>query len=120
MLGTSANDTGRFSKNGVVALSISDPNRVPADLQPGDTVDIFALGKGGARIVLSDITVRTVGPARVTTEAATAANGTVQNGAIAPSIVGLDIKDAETAKILYDTVAQGESFALYLHNPPAK
>ena len=117
MLGTSATDTTRFPAGGAVAVTINDPNRVPADLQPGDSVDIFALGKDGASVVLSDITVRTVGPAHAKAPGTTTANGSAQNGGIPPSIVGLDIKDAKTAAKLYGIVARGGQMALYLHNP---
>jgi hypothetical protein len=135
MLGTSVNERGRFPVGGAAAVTISDPNRVPADLQPGDSVDIFALSKDGATRVLSDITVRTVGSAHARTTGpssangtaadgaaanGTAANGTAANSAVSPSIVGLDIKDAQTATTLYDLVARGNQIALYLHNPPAR
>jgi pilus assembly protein CpaB len=120
MLSTSGVTTGRFPAGGAVSLTINDPNRVPADLQAGDTVDIFQLSKDGAVLVLSNITVRTVGPAHEqTTTGTTAANGAGQSSTIPPTIVGLDIRDAATARTLYDVVARGNQMALYLHNRPA-
>jgi pilus assembly protein CpaB len=115
MLSSSGVTAGRFPAGGAVSLTINDPNRVPADLQAGDTVDIVRLGKDGASVVLSDIRVRTVGPNHEQTAAGTTtANGT---GGIPPTIVGLDIRDAPTATKLYDVVARGDQVALYVHNP---
>jgi pilus assembly protein CpaB len=121
MLTSSSASPGRFAQNGAISVTINDPNRVPADLQPGDTVDIFELSKNTAKVVLSDITVRTIGPAHVQAQTGTsAASGTTQNAGVSPSIVGLDIKDADTARLLYEVVARGDQIALYLHNSPGK
>jgi hypothetical protein len=118
MLSSSGATAGRFPAGGAVALNINDPNRVPADLQPGDMVDIVRLGKDGAVPVLSNVRVRTVGPSHdQTTAGTTGAGGTGQGGTIPPTIIGLDIKDAATATKLYDVVARGDQVALYVHNP---
>jgi pilus assembly protein CpaB len=119
MLSSSAAGASRFPAGGAVSLTINDPNRVPADLQPGDTVDIVELGKGTATIPdgLSNIKVRTIGPAHDPTSGAVASTGSAQS-TISPTIVGLDIKDADTAKLLLGIVAKGEQVALYVHNPP--
>jgi pilus assembly protein CpaB len=119
MLSSSGTSAGRFPVGGAASITINDPNRVPADLQPGDTVDIVELSKSGAQLVdgLSNIKVRTVGPAHGQTSGTTSANGSGQNGTIPPTIVGLDIKDAATATKLYGIVARGDQVALYLHNP---
>ena len=121
MLSSSGVTAGRFPAGGAVALSINDPNRVPADLQPGDTVDIVRLSKDGAVPVLSNVKVRTVGPAHEQTTVGTTTSGTTsgtgQSGTIPPTIIGLDIKDAATATKLYDVVARGDQVALYVHNP---
>src|SRR3954470_4074122 len=106
MLGT---QNARFPRGGAVALTITDPNRVPADLQPGDVVDVYAYGGrlGEAKLIVPAVRVRTVGPLH-------AAGGTAAgtSGTVAPTIVGFDV-NSTNAKKLYDIVASGEQAALY-------
>jgi pilus assembly protein CpaB len=107
--------TSRFPQGGAVAISISDPNRVPADLAVGDTVDVYAFGGSGgkAREVVSGVRVRSIGNALAPTSG-TATPGTATS--VPVTIVGFDV-DQATAKKLYDMVAAGEQPALYDHNP---
>jgi pilus assembly protein CpaB len=113
MLGTQ--QTGRFPKDGAVAISISEPNRVPADLTPGDVVDVYALGANGKglRPVASCLTVRSIGalPGSSTGTPAPAAGGSVSG-----TVIGFDANQS-TAKNLYAMVGAGEQPALYDHNP---
>jgi pilus assembly protein CpaB len=106
MLGT---QNARFPRGGAVALSITDPNRVPADLQPGDLVDVYAYGGrlSGLTRIATRIQVRTLGPAHGTGSAAGSTSGTV-----APTIVGFDVSRADAEK-LYGIVAAGQQAALY-------
>jgi hypothetical protein len=114
MLGTSTVDTARFPAGGAASVTISDPNRVPADLRAGDTVDVFELTKDKANRFLTNIKVRTVGlQAETGGDAATAP---AQNGAIPATIVGLNVGSGD-AQDLYNVVARGGQIALYLHNP---
>jgi pilus assembly protein CpaB len=101
----------RFPKGGAVAISIPDPNRVPADLKQGDIVDVYALSQGnaGARLVAEGVQVRSVGNLEQSGGTATPRTGT---GSIPVTTVGFDV-DAQTAKRLYDMVAAGEQPALY-------
>jgi pilus assembly protein CpaB len=116
MLGPTAVDTTRFPKGGAVAVTINDPNRVPADLRAGDTVEIFELTKAASTKVLDDITVRSIG-AQTTPGTGTAPGAAAApNGAIPATIVGLNVTEAE-AKTLYDIVARGGQIALYVRNP---
>ena len=132
MLSTSGASTGNFPAGGVASLTISDPNRVPAELSAGDVVDVIRLTKDGAQPLLSDITVRSVGPVTqgatgtaaggangtaaggANGTAAGGANGTAQNGTVPPSIVALNVSQAQ-AVTLYTAVARGEQMAVYLH-----
>jgi pilus assembly protein CpaB len=116
MLSTSGASTGNFSAGGVASLTISDPNRVPAELSAGDLVDVVRLGKDGARILLSNISVRSVGPAGQggTGSAVGGASGTAQNGTVPPSIVALNVSQGD-AVTLYSAVARGDQMAVYLH-----
>jgi pilus assembly protein CpaB len=121
MLSSSAVDTGRFPAGGAVSLTVNDPNRVPADLRVGDTVDVVALTKDGkATVVLTNITVRTIGPAGQAGTAGTGAvgapgaNGTAQNGVIPATIIDLNATQ-DQALTVYGGVARGDQFALYLH-----
>jgi len=113
MLGTQ--QTGRFPKDGAVSISISEPNRVPADLLVGDVVDVYALAANGkgSRPVASCLTVRSIGP--LTGSPA----GTAAPAAGAPvsgAVIGFDA-NTSTAKNLYAMVGAGEEPALYDHNP---
>jgi pilus assembly protein CpaB len=132
MLSTSGASTGNFPAGGVASLTISDPNRVPAELTAGDVVDVVRLTKDRTEVLLRDITVRSVGPvtqgATGTTAgsangtaagsangtAAGSASGTAQNGSIPPSIVALNVSQAQ-AVALYAAVAHGDQMAVYLH-----
>jgi pilus assembly protein CpaB len=124
MLSASGANAGNFPAGGVASLTITDPNRVPAELSAGDVVDVFRLGKDGAQVLLQNITVRSVGPAgqgatgtAIGGAAGTAvggASGTAQSGVIPPSIVGLNVSQTD-AKTLYGAVAQGDQVAIYLH-----
>src|SRR3954451_764607 len=103
------NQNARFPQGGAVALAITDPNRVPADLQPGDVVDVYAYGGrlSGLTRVVTKVRVRTLGPAHGTGSAAGSTSGTV-----APTIVGFDVSRADAEK-LYGIVAAGQQAALY-------
>ncbi len=106
MLGT---QNARFPRGGAVALSITDPNRVPADLQPGDLVDVYAYGGrlSGLTRIATRIQVRTIGPARAAGGSAGASGGSVP-----PTIVGFDVT-SQNAEKLYGIVAAGQQAALY-------
>jgi hypothetical protein len=124
MLSTSGASAGSFPAGGVASLTITDPNRVPAELSAGDVVDVFTLTKDGADILLRDVTVRSVGPVAQGSAGTAAgaaggtavggANGTAQGGTVPPSIVGLNVSQAD-ARTLYSAVAQGAQIAIYLH-----
>jgi pilus assembly protein CpaB len=106
MLGT---QNARFPRGGAVALAVTDPNRVPADLTPGDVVDVYAYGGRlpGLTRVVTRVQVRTIGPARV---AGATAGGS--NGSVPPTIVGFDVNSQDAQK-LYGIVAAGQQAALY-------
>jgi pilus assembly protein CpaB len=118
MLSTGAGGGGRFPNGGAVALTINDPNRVPADLKPGDTVDVFGISaKDGVRPVVSNIKVRTIGPvASGGASAGTGAAGAGVNPAsgLPVSIVGFEATD-DQARAIYGILARNEQPALYLH-----
>jgi pilus assembly protein CpaB len=107
---------GRFPQNGAVAISISDPNRVPADLQQGDIVDVYSLDQrtGIAKLEVPSVRVRSIG-SQVGAGTGAARTGT---STVPVTIVGFDV-NAKTAKLLYDMVAAGKQPALYDHNPPS-
>lgn len=107
----STNQTGRFPKGGAVAISISEPDRVPADLRNGDVVDVYALGQRGAVLVAPCVTVRSVGPLPTSQAGAAPAGGTQ---AVPATIVGFDATPEIAAK-LYAIVNQRP--ALYDHDP---
>jgi pilus assembly protein CpaB len=108
MLGTTTAETSRFPKGGAVAISIADPNRVPADLRPGDLVDVYGLGGNAATPVVSGIRVRTIGNA--TQPGAGTGAGTGVN--VPGTIVGFDASPDQARK-LYGLVASGQQVALY-------
>ena len=124
MLSTSGASTGNFPAGGVASLTISDPNRVPAELSAGDVVDVIRLTKDRTEVLLPNITVRSVGPLTqgatgtaaggANGTAAGGANGTAHNGTVPPSIVALNVSQAQ-AVTLYTAVARGEQMAVYLH-----
>ncbi len=118
MLSTGAGGAARFPNGGAVALTINDPNRVPADLKPGDTVDVFGISaKDGVRPVVSNIKVRTIGPvASGGASAGTGAAGAGVNPAsgLPVSIVGFEATD-DQARAIYGILARNEQPALYLH-----
>jgi pilus assembly protein CpaB len=116
MLSSSQTSAARFPAGGAASVTINDPNRVPADLKPGDTVDVVDLSKDNAQLAsgLSGLTVRTIGPLTQTGTTTAGANSTTQNGTIPPTIVGLNV-NSEQAVLLYAIVAKGDQVALYLH-----
>jgi pilus assembly protein CpaB len=107
--------TGRFPKDGAVSISISEPNRVPADLTVGDVVDVYALASNGkgARVVALCLSVRSIGalpgPSAGTTAPAAGAS-------VSGAVVGFDANKS-TADKLYAMVGANEQPALYDHNP---
>ncbi|HYJ74640.1 MAG TPA: hypothetical protein VEV65_03530 [Kineosporiaceae bacterium] len=108
---------GRFPKTGAVAISISEPNRVPADLTRGDVVDVYSLSANGrgAEVVARCLTVRSIGPLPASSTGSTQpAAGTSVSGAV----IGFDADSATAAK-LYGIVGAGGQPALYDHNPDA-
>jgi pilus assembly protein CpaB len=113
MLGTQ--QTGRFPKDGAVSISISEPNRVPADLLVDDVVDVYALGANGkgSRLVVPCLTVRSIGPI---TGSAPGAAAPATGAPVSGAVIGFDA-DPSTASDLYKMVGAGEQPALYDHNP---
>jgi pilus assembly protein CpaB len=101
---TSGVPTGARPGRGFVAVTISDPNRVPAQIQPGQHVAVYALGRGTPRLVVGDITVVSIG-SRTTTQT----SGTT----IAPIIVAFDADPAEAVDLL-GIEPNGEQPALYI------
>ena len=106
---------GRFPKTGAVAISISEPNRVPADLTRGDVVDVYALGANGqaARVVARCLTVRSIGPLP---GSSTGSTPPAAGSAVSGAVIGFDADSATAAK-LYGIVSEGGQPALYDHNP---
>jgi pilus assembly protein CpaB len=119
MLSSSGTSVGRFPEgSGAASVTITDPNRVPADLKPGDTVDIVELSKDNAKIAdgLVNVTVRSIGAAQAGSgTTTTGGTGTAQNGALPATIVGLNVT-SDQAVLLYSIVAKGDQVALYLHD----
>jgi len=116
MLGSSGTNAGRFPAGGAASVTISDPNRVPADLKLGDTVDVVELSKDTATTVLTGVTVRSIGGAGADATGTTTSGTTsaAQGGTIPATIVGLNVTSAQ-ALTLYTAVARGNQVALYLH-----
>jgi pilus assembly protein CpaB len=114
MLSTRTAEAARFPQGGAVALSITDPNRVPADLQPGDVVDVYSLGRGaGAQTpVVKGIRVRTIGGLAQPGTGDPGTNTGTATGSIPPTIIGFDATE-DQAKALYGAVAAGQQIALY-------
>jgi pilus assembly protein CpaB len=119
MLSASGTSAGRFPDGGAASVTINDPNRVPADLRPGDTVDVVELTKDRASVVpnLSNVRVRTIGTVSqaATGTTTSGAGGTAANGTIPATIVGLDVSQSQAVD-LYSIVAKGDQVALYLHD----
>jgi pilus assembly protein CpaB len=113
MLSTTTAEAARFPQGGAVALSIPDPNRVPADLQPGDVVDVYSLGRGAGteKPVVQGIRVRTIGPLAQPGTGGQGTTGTA-TGSIPPTIIGFDATK-DQAGALYGAVAAGQEIALY-------
>jgi len=109
MLGKTSLQNARFPSGGAVALTIAEANRVPADLSPGDTVNVYSLGARGdsPRLEVRGIKVRSIGALRQPGAGGTTAAATV-NG----SIVGFDA-DQQQAERLYSLVNAGTQVALY-------
>ncbi len=119
MLGSSGTNAGRFPAGGAASVTISDPNRVPADLKLGDTVDVVELSKDTATTVLTGVTVRSIGGAGAdatgtTTSTTSGTTSAAQGGTIPATIVGLNVTSTQ-ALTLYTAVARGDQVALYLH-----
>ncbi len=110
----------RFSNEGAMALTITDPHRVPADLRAGDIVDVFGIKQGDPpRPVVRGIKVRSVGPAPASVTAAAPGTATAGSTAVPVTIVGFDA-NGEQAVDLYEIETLGEQPALYIRNPPEK
>jgi pilus assembly protein CpaB len=92
--------TGVADKNGYVAITISDPHRVPALLRAGDRVAIYAIANGSAGtagakkalvLVMREASVKTLGN---TTQAG-------PNGSTVPvTIVGFEVTPEDAAKLI--------------------
>jgi pilus assembly protein CpaB len=117
MLSTGAGGGGRFPNGGAVALTISDPNRVPTDLRAGDLVDVYGVSAKGVRPVVSNIKVRTIGPVTSSgTSAGVGAGTTGVNPAtgVPVSIIGFEANRSQ-AEALYGILARNEQPAIWLH-----
>jgi pilus assembly protein CpaB len=101
---TSGVPTGARPGHGFVSITISDPNRVPAQIQPGQQVAVYALGRGAPRLVVGSITVASVG-SRTTTQ--------TSQGTVAPIIVAFDADPAQAVDLLA-IEPNGEQPALYI------
>jgi pilus assembly protein CpaB len=100
----STEEVSRFPNGGAVSITISDPNRVPADLRVGDYVDVYAYGTGRApHRVVQRIRVRTIG---------LQGGSGAATGQVPVTIIGFDATAAQ-AQQLYDIQAGGEQPALY-------
>jgi pilus assembly protein CpaB len=111
MLGT-APSSGIAANRGALALSIADPNRVPAQLQVGHRVAVYATGaakSGGARLVVREIRVLSIG-STVQTPAAGAAAGAASG--VPLTIIGFDA-DPTQAAALVAMLGAGEQPVLY-------
>jgi pilus assembly protein CpaB len=92
--------TGVADKNGYVAITISDPHRVPALLKAGDRVAIYAIGNGSGGtaggkkplvLVMPEAAVKTLGN---TTQAG-------PNGSTVPvTIVGFEVSPEDAARLI--------------------
>jgi hypothetical protein len=87
-----------------VSITISDPNRVPAQIQPGQQVAVYALGRGAPRLVVGSITLASVG-SRTTTQ--------TSQGTVAPIIVAFDADPVQAVDLLA-IEPNGEQPALYI------
>jgi hypothetical protein len=110
---------GRFPQGGAASLTITDPHRVPKDLQIGDLVDVYAISPGKPlRLAVRGIKVRTLGGSGLDVPGAGAQTGAggVAAPTIAGTIVGFDADD-DQAKALYAIEPNGEQPVLYVRNP---
>jgi pilus assembly protein CpaB len=114
MLGATTAQASRFPQGGAVAISIVDANRVPADLQPGDLVDVYALDRNGGspKALVTAIRVRTIGNQAQPGTGGTGTNAGATSGTVPPTIVGFDATRDQASK-LYGMVAAGQQPALY-------
>jgi len=101
---TSGTPTGAQPGRGIVSITISDTHRVPAQIQPGQHVAVYALGRSTPRLVVGNITVVSIGPQTTTQPSASA---------IPPIIVAFDA-DPDQAVELLAIEPNGEQPALYL------
>jgi pilus assembly protein CpaB len=100
----STQEVSRFPQGGAVSITISDPNRVPADLRVGDYVDVYGYGAGrGLHRVVQRIRVRTIGPQ---------GGSGATTGQIPVGVIGFDANPSQ-AEQLYGIQAGGEQPALY-------
>ena len=114
--------TSRFSQgSGAASISIDDPDRVPADLRPGDTVAVYATGRSGLKLVVPSVTVRSIGSAlqQSATSGGTATAPAGATGQVAVTIVGFDA-DPEQAVDLYGIEASGDKPVIYILGPGTK
>jgi pilus assembly protein CpaB len=98
---------GATQGRGIVSITVSDPHRVPAQIQPGQQVAVYALGRGKPRLVVPSIIVLSVGP-QTTTQTA--------GSTIPPIIVAFDANPEEAVNLLA-IEANGEQPALYILGP---
>jgi pilus assembly protein CpaB len=101
---TSGVPTGAQPGRGIVSITISDTHRVPAQIQAGQHVAVYALGRGAPRLVIRDITVVSVG-GQSTTQTSPAT--------VAPIIVAFDADPGQAVDLLAIETT-GEQPALYL------
>lgn len=109
MLGTTTS-SGLAPGRGAFSLSISDPDRVPAQLHVGHTVSIYAVkGTGKGRIVVDKIPVLSIGSA---TQTSAASGGAAGAAPVPVTIVGFDA-DPKQAAAMVAMLSAGEQPVLY-------
>jgi pilus assembly protein CpaB len=110
MLGPAAS-SGIEQNRGVFSITISDPNRVPAQLRAGHTVAIYAYGgssKSSVKLVTPKIVVLSVGSTTVQTQSGTSAAA----AAVPATILGFNASP-EQAVQLTQMLATGATPVLY-------
>ena len=110
MLGPAVS-SGVPPNSGVFSLTISDPNRVPAQLKAGHHVAIYAYGGSAkeATLITGDIQVLSVGS---TTTTPTTTSAPTAAGAVPATILGFDATP-EQAVQLTNRLAAGATPVLY-------
>jgi pilus assembly protein CpaB len=108
---------GRLEKGlGAVSISINDPDRVPADLRPGDTVAVYSVGGSKLQLEVPEIKVRSIGsalvPAPASAPGAAPAAGAPAQG-VAVTIVGFDATPDQAVTLL-DIKATGKQAVIYI------